>query len=179
MALDVNATTDEALALLAQLGASAGLLAHHAWVLQAANAISAALNAQAVPHDAQWLRMGAALHDAGKIVHPHEAHDPGARHEEAGQTLLLAHGVPSHWASCCVSHGAWQMPGLALEPSAVALADHLWRGAKPNDLELRVIDLAAERLACSRWQLFTPLDDAFEAIAANGPRRLAHAMACA
>ena len=172
MHLEFNADTDEALAMLAQLGASATLLAHHSFVLEAAKAISQAFDAMAVPHDAQWLRMGAALHDAGKILHPHEEHGPGAAHEAAGQVLLLAHGVPAHWASCCVSHGAWQTPGLALETCAVALADHLWRGARPADLELRVIDLAAERAGCSRWQMFGPLDEAFEAIAAEGPARL-------
>lgn len=172
MRLDLNADADEALVLLAQLGARTRLLAHHALVLQAADAISLALNALAVPHDAQWLRMGAALHDAGKILHPHEEHGPGTAHEAAGQALLLKQGVPAQWASCCVSHGAWQTPGLALEPCSVALADHLWRGARPADLELRVIDLAAERAGCSRWQLFGAMDDAFEAIAAEGPARL-------
>eukprot|EP01030_Chromulinospumella_sphaerica_P001838 gene1838-1803_t len=113
-------------------------------VLQAAQALSAALKAAAVAHDAQWMAMGAALHDVGKLLYVQEVSGPGSEHEAAGEALLLKAGVPAHLARCCVTHGQWQNCE-ALESLCVALADRLWRGARCPELELRVIDAAAER----------------------------------
>jgi hypothetical protein len=164
-------TPEDAWHGLALWGASPRLLHHHRVVLQAAQAISAGLHAAAVPHDAQWIVMGAALHDAGKLLFPHEVHGPGSQHEAAGEALLLQRGVPAHWARCCVTHGPWAASD-ALESLCVALADRLWRGSRCAELELCVVDAAAQRKGCDRWSIWAPLEDVFEAIAADGPARL-------
>jgi hypothetical protein len=61
---------------------------------------------------------------------------------------------------------------MTLEELLVALADKLWKGKRDQTLEQLVVDGVAARAAKDRWDLFTPLDDAFERIAAGGQERL-------
>ena len=122
--------------------------------------------------------MGAALHDVGKLLYVQELSGPGSQHEAAGEAWLLEAGVPAHWARCCVTHGQWHSCD-ALESLCVALADRLWRGERCPELELRLIDAAAERKGCDRWSIWSPLEDVFEAIAADGPARLQASSSCA
>jgi hypothetical protein len=84
--------------------------------------------------------------------------------------LLLAHGVQPDVARCCISHAAWNQPGVVLEEKTLALADRLWKGRRKQDLEL-MVDETALRLARSRWDVFPDLDAVFENIAAGGPER--------
>jgi hypothetical protein len=61
---------------------------------------------------------------------------------------------------------------VGLDELLVALADTLWKGVRRADLEERVVDLVADRLGATRWDVFIDLDTLFEAIAADGPSRL-------
>lgn len=170
-------TPEEALRLLRALGSPPRLLQHAALVGEAGEALLAALAPWGVGLDAAWVRAGIALHDAGKVLHPEELDAPGARHEAAGEALLRAHGVAPELARICRTHARWAAPDVALEELVVALADRLWKGVRHAPLEERVIDAVAARAGRSRWDLFTTLDDAFEAIAAGGADRLARSRA--
>ncbi|WP_457325050.1 HD domain-containing protein [Roseateles sp. P5_E11] len=122
--------------------------------------------------DSHLIELGAAVHDAGKILHPGELKGPGAIHERAGQDLLLAHGVDPRVARCCVTHAKWQLSGVTFEERSVALADKLWKGKRDEALELAVIDGVAMRLQVARWDIFERLDAIFEAIASEAESRL-------
>lgn len=163
---------EEAYALLRALGAKDRLLRHLALVGEAADGLDAAYRRLGLDFDARLIELGVAVHDAGKILHPDELDGPGSRHEAAGEVLLLKHGVQADVAGCCVSHAAWDAAGLSLEARTVALADKLWKGRREPELELLVIDGAAERLGVDRWEVFGELDSAFEAVAAEGDERL-------
>ena len=163
----------DAYALLARLGATRRLLTHLQLVGEAADELLAAYASLRAPVDARLIELGVAVHDAGKITHPSELDGPGSLHEAAGEALMLAHGVLPEVARSCVLHAAWDAPGLALETLSVALADKLWKGLREPALELRVIDSVAACLRVERWDVFEPLDSAFEQIAAGGDGRLA------
>lgn len=165
-------TVEDAFALLAELGASAHLIRHHALVVEAAEALLHGLAPYAATYDAQSVLLGAALHDAGKILHPMEMRGPGNRHEDAGRALLERHGHPT-LARFCVTHAAWDRDALELEDLLVALADKLWKGKRVEALETRVIQRLASALGRELWDVFTTADAAFERVAADGDRRLA------
>lgn len=166
-------TLADATALLHELGAPPRLVRHAELVSEAAEEIINLFAAHRVPFDRAWVRAGAALHDVGKIAHPAELERPGAEHEPAGEALLLRHDVAPHIARCCLSHAQWAKLECSLEELLVALADKLWKGARVQPLEQRVIDAAARALKKPLWDLFIPLDSGFEAIAAAAPARLA------
>jgi hypothetical protein len=163
---------NEAHDLLRRLRAPQHLLRHAQLVGEAADSLIAVYRQLGVACDITVIELGAAVHDAGKIVHPAELSGPGSRHEHAGQALMLKHGVQSEVAKCCISHSAWRDPDVTFEERTVALADKLWKGARDTDLELAVIDEAAFRLGVGRWDVFTRFDLAFEAIAAGADERL-------
>ena len=98
----------------------------------------------------------------------------GTRHQQAGEAILLAHGVQPEVARCCVSHGAgsWSRPEVTFEERIVALADKLWKGKRIAELELSIMDEIAIRLGISRPDIFEKLDATFEGIAAGGAERL-------
>lgn len=164
---------EEAHALLRELGAPERLLTHARLVGEAAEALIVRLGALRVPLDVRLVRFGAALHDAGKVLHPAELGGAGGRHELDGEQLLLAHGVDPAIARCCRSHARWTEMDCTLEELVVALADKLWKGARVAPLEERVIDQVADQLGVGRWDVFVALDTAFEEIAAGGAERLA------
>jgi len=164
----------DAYELLRSLGAPERLIRHAQLVGEAADQLMSALQALGVAFDARTVELGAVLHDAGKIQQAQEFSESGSLHQEAGQALLLVHGVRPEVARCCASHGhgAWSQPGVSFEELVVALADKLWKGRREAALELMVIDEVAARLGVSRWDLFERLDTVFEEIAAGGPERL-------
>ena len=166
-------STAEACTLLLELGAPPRLMRHAELVSEAAVALLALLAQHGVRPDAGWLLAGAALHDAGKVLHPAELAGPGAEHEPAGEALLLSHGVAPHIARCCRSHAQWASLECALEELLVALADKLWKGVRVPKLELRTIEAVAASLGRPLWDLFVALDSGFEAIAATANDRLA------
>jgi len=163
---------NDAYNLLSQLGAPERLLRHAQLVGEAADSLIGAYRELGVEFNAAVIELGAAIHDAGKIVHPEELSGPGSRHEWAGQALMLRHGVQPEVAKCCVSHAAWRNADVTFEERTVALADKLWKGKRETDLELAVIDEAAIRLDVGRWDVFDRLDLAFETIAASADERL-------
>jgi hypothetical protein len=165
-------TVDDALATLDALGAAPRLVTHGRLVAEAALELLAACRTLGLSVDESWVRAGAVLHDAGKIVHPTELDAPGALHEDAGEQLLLAHGVDARIARCCVSHAAWRRVPCSLEELLVALADALWKGVRRPELEAKVIDEIARQSAANRWSAFVDLDSCFERIADAGAERL-------
>ena len=173
-ALDPSLAPAEALALLVELGASPWLVRHHELVLEAATILCDRLARElGVAFDRRDVLAGAALHDAGKIVHPAEMSEAGSAHEPAGERLLLDHGIPVRLARFCVTHAAWDQPNLALEDLLVALADKLWKGKRIDDLERLVAEAITRATRREAWDVFSALDAICEAIATAGPARLA------
>lgn len=162
----------DAYRLLEILDAPPRLLRHLQLVGEAADDLLEAYATLALPCDARWIELGAAVHDAGKILHPNELDGPGSRHEPTGEAMLLMQGVDSKVAHCCVSHGAWSADKVSFEELSVALADKLWKGKREEALELLVIDGAAKKLGRERWDIYAELDTAFEHIASGASDRL-------
>lgn len=166
-------TPAEACSLLASLGASPWLVRHHELVVEAAELLTRRLSRELkVPFEREVVLLGAALHDAGKVLHPSEMHKPGHQHEPAGQALLLSRGVPERLARICVTHASWQREDLTLEELLVALADKLWKGRREPELEARVMKRVAQLTGRTEWQVFDPLDAICEAVAEDGDERL-------
>ena len=170
-------TPRAALDLLGVLGASPWLVRHHELVLEAAVLICDQLaRSWSLPFDRAAVLAGAALHDAGKIVHAEEMRAPGSEHEAAGRELLLGRGVPAGLARFCVTHAAWGAPDCTIEDRLVALADKLWKGTRDEAARpapLHAIAVAAGRPA---WAVFATLDAICEAVAADGRARLARSL---
>ena len=165
-------TREDAYRLLAELGAPGRLLLHVRLVGEAAELLIEAYSDLGLAFDARLIRLGVAVHDAGKITWPGELEGPGSMHEPAGETLLLSHGAQPDVARCCVTHAKWEGEDVSFEERSVALADKLWKGKRDESLELAVIDDVAAKLRLGRWDVFTRLDGVFEEIAFDGPGRL-------
>lgn len=166
-------TPETALQLLRDLGAPPRLVRHVELVGEAADDLIAALTAQGVVLDGEFVRVGVVLHDVGKVLHAQELSASGSMHEAAGEALLIAKGVSPDVARVCRSHAQWATMTVRFEELLVALADALWKGVRRPALEQRVIAEAAARKGVATWDLFVALDTAFEAIAADGDARLA------
>lgn len=166
------ATVEEAHNLLKRLGASDQLLLHLKLVGLAAAEILSSLECFDLDLDEDFVRIGAAIHDAGKIVYPNELENPGTQHESAGEKLLLEANVQPAIARCCLSHARYNVMAVSLEELLVALSDKLWRGKRDRQLELRVVDAIAEKLGRERWDIFCELDESFEEVASKGDGRL-------
>jgi len=165
-------TVPDAFALLNRLGAPPRLLTHLRLVGEAADALIPNIQGVGVPLDAEFVRLGVAVHDAGKILHPGELDGYGSDHEPDGERLLIEHGVEPRFARCCLSHARWAEMHCSLEELLVALADKLWKGVRHAELERRVIEAAAQEAGREFWDLFVDLDTGFEEIAAGGAERL-------
>lgn len=177
MTLDGPITPTRALSLLAELGASPWLVRHHELVLEAATQRCELLRGRFdVAFDRELVLIGAALHDAGKIIHPEETREPGHMHESAGERLLIEHGLGPHLARFCVTHASWDRSGIVIEDLLVALADKLWKGKRDDDLERRVADAIARGVTREVWDIFETLDSICEEIADAGPARLARSV---
>lgn len=158
--------------ILEALGAPRRLITHGQLVLEAADELLHVLRDLGIDVDHRLVRAGAMLHDAGKILHPTELTSAGTSHEEAGEAMLLAHGVDPNVARCCVTHAQWPSFDCTLEELLVALADALWKGVRRDPIERRVIDEVARRLGGDAWESFVALDGCFERVAEGGPGRL-------
>jgi hypothetical protein len=165
-------TRADAYRLLEQLGATKRLLLHLQLVGEAADLLIAGYKQLGIPFHGKLIELGVAVHDAGKIKHPAELEAPGSLHEREGQAMLLAQGVQPEVARCCISHAAWNGPGVSFEEQSVALADKLWKGKREAELELLVIDAAASKLGVERWDVYPQLDLLFESIASDASERL-------
>ncbi|RKS06844.1 HD domain-containing protein [Nocardiopsis sp. Huas11] len=124
--------------------------------------------------DTEAVRFGAAVHDIGKTVHPEELSAPGHRHEPAGERLLLDRGTPPRLARFCATHRDWAQADREPEDLLVSLADKVWKGARKEDLELRVVRWIAHEEGRPAWEVFAGLDDALRALAEGADERLAH-----
>ncbi len=159
--------------LLKSLGAPERLMMHLQLVGEAADQLLDGLQELSVACDAEFVRVGVAIHDAGKIMHPRELLHAGRAHEEAGQALLLAAGAPSALARCCVSHARYDDMPVSFEELLIALSDKLWKGKRVDALEQRIVEQVAQQRDEPVWSIFGDLDDLFEAIAEEGTKRLA------
>lgn len=175
--LPALAGPDQALALLVTLGANDRLVRHHALVAEAATELVDRLRSGLTDaFDRDLVLLGAALHDAGKIVHPRELQAPGHDHEAAGRALLIERGVAPTVARFCVTHAAWADGACTLEDLLVALADKLWKGTRDEALEARALHAIAVATGRPAWAVFATLDAICEAVAADGPARLARSL---
>jgi HD superfamily phosphodiesterase len=162
--------------LLLELGAPDRLLQHVKLVGEVAEILILQFQKLGLVFDVDWIRLGVAFHDVGKILHSSELVEKGTQHEAAGEMMLLAQGVEPKIARCCRSHGQWSQLDCAFEELVVALADNLWKGKRNNELENQVIGLAATMGGQDYWNVFVDLDSGFEQVAADGDRRLARSM---
>lgn len=158
--------------LLDELNAPSSLKVHVRLVAEAADLLLDHLADLGVVLDDEFVRIGVAIHDVGKIAFPAELREKGAQHEAEGQRMLLSMGVEPRIARCCVSHAQFETMECSTEELIVALSDKLWKGNRNSKLELRVIDAIAARVGQARWDVFEPLDRQFEAIASAGHERL-------
>ena len=166
----------DAYTLLERLGASSRLILHLQLVGEAAEELLSNLELFDLDLDKDFIRLGVAVHDAGKIIHKNELSGKGNLHEPAGEKLLLKAGVQAEVARCCLSHARYETMEVSLEELLVALSDKLWKGKREEPLELRVIDQVAEKLNKERWDIFSELDEIFEKIASQGDERLSRSI---
>jgi hypothetical protein len=166
-------SVEAAINLLRSLGAPPRLVRHGEIVASVAGLLSDVVADLGVSHDARQVEIGAALHDAGKILHLDELQGPGNQHETAGEILLLGHGVSPQIARFCRTHGVVSDPTLTLEDHLVIAADHLWKGKRSNSIESSITNEVARRLGTDVWQAFLSLDPFFEQIASGADERLA------
>lgn len=72
----------------------------------------------------------------------------------------------------CKSYAQWNKTDK-LEELLIALADKLWKGNRNQELELKVIDLIAEKKNTDRWSVYIQkLIYSFESIADEATLRL-------
>ncbi len=83
------ASKTEAENLLASIGAPRRLMRHVELVGEAAELLLSCLGGEGVELDAELIRVGVVLHDAGKTLYPQELDGGGSEHEPAGESLLL------------------------------------------------------------------------------------------
>jgi hypothetical protein len=121
--------------------------------------------------DQRAVCIGAATHDIGKAIYPEELSQPGNRHEEAGEKLLIALGYTEAQARFARTHGRWQETDQ-LEDLLVALADKIWKGTREEALELKLAEAVAEKLHQETWQIYIKLDDIITPIADDADERL-------
>ena len=169
-------SVEDAYKLLQDLDASSHLIQHVKLVAEAAEILIFQFQQLNLLFDPNWIRLGVAFHDTGKILYPIELVDRGNRHEAAGEQLLLDRGIDPKIARCCRSHGQWNQMECSFEELAVALADCLWKGKRNVELEHLTISRAAQRLNQDYWDVFVKLDDLFEEIASGGQLRLARSL---
>lgn len=163
---------DDAYKLLRSLGAPDHLLTHVTLVGEAADLLIEKFAELDLSIDFEFIRIGVAIHDSGKIVHTSEMTGPGSEHEPEGQRMLISEGVPENIARCCMSHARWSEMECSLEELIIALSDKLWKGKRVEPLERLVIDRIASKLNKERWDIFQDLDSHFELIATGGDDRL-------
>jgi hypothetical protein len=157
---------------LQTLGASTHLITHVKLVGEAAELLLAELDRLAICVDTDFIRLGVAFHDAGKILHLTELSAKGNRHEADGERLLIEHGVDPVLARCCRSDGQWPQIECSIEELLVALADTLWKGKRNSQLEELVTQRLATHFDRDYWDLFIHLGDCYDRIAADGHLRL-------
>ncbi len=163
---------EDAYKFLQDLDAPSDLIQHVKLVAEAAEILILQFEQLNLSFDPEWIRLGVAFHDIGKILYPAELNKRGNQHEAAGEQLLLDRGIDPKIARCCRSHGQWNQMECSFEELAVALADCLWKGNRNVELEHLMISRSAQILNQDYWDVFIKLDDLFEEIARSGDLRL-------
>lgn len=120
--------------------------------------------------------IGAALHDAGKVLHQNEITGAGNWHERDGEKMLISLGVAPEFAKFCLTSAQWCSDDTGVEDWLVALADTLWKGCRKQQLEASVIAAIAEQTGKDFWDIFIPADSLFEEIADRGNERLSRSV---
>ena len=166
---------DRVAELLSELGSPPRLAAHLRAVHDVAHQLVDWVEQgyPAVTFDREAVLFGAATHDVGKAVHVSELSGPGAAHEEAGQTLLLDHGVSRELARFAATHASWAEPCVGLEDLLVSLADKIWKNKRVPDLEDLVVARLAEATGRAAWEEFIALDGVLARIGDGSDERLA------
>jgi hypothetical protein len=161
--------------LLSDLGSPQRLAAHLRAVHDVAHELVDWVEGRypALSFDREAVLFGAATHDVGKAVHVSELSGPGSAHEDAGQALLLSHGVNPDLARFAATHASWTRPDASLEDLLVSLADKIWKNKRVPDLE----DLIVARLSATTgqpaWEEFIALDEVLSRIGDRADERLA------
>ena len=166
----VNA--ENAFQLLDELNAPKRLIHHAELVLECAEIILSLLDDVGVNLDAELVRIGAIIHDIGKIIYPVELNRSGKQHCLAGKRLLLEKGVSEQIAEICVSHDDIWTDTDSLETLVVILADKLWKGKRNQDLENQFVRSVAKLLNRDYWSVYIMIDKKFEDIANQSHDRL-------
>jgi hypothetical protein len=162
--------------VLEALHAPPRLLAHLALVHEVAYEL---LDGMAVawpdlPIDREAVLIGAAVHDAGKMVHRDELRQPGTKHEDDGPDILVQQGLPASIARFARTHGQWASePSATLEDLIVALADQLWIGKRDQSLEDTIIGRLAEFSNLPLWSAFATFDEIELEVLEGAGRRFA------
>ena len=125
-----------------------------------------------LPLEEEVVHLGAAIHDIGKTVHPHELTEPGHSHEPAGRKLLLEHGWPEKLARFSVTHAGDFGGNDQLEDLLVAAADKVWKGKRDDALEQVLVHRIAALSRQELWQVWMTLDDILTRLAEQAPERL-------
>jgi len=115
---------------------------------------------------------GAATHDIGKAVNRGELGGPGEQHGDSGYDLLVAQDIPALYARFTRTHARWDDPAATLEDLLVAWADSLWRGGRPEDLEMRIARTIEQVVGQELWRVFIVLDDLATDIGEDADARL-------
>jgi hypothetical protein len=122
--------------------------------------------------DEPAVHLGAAIHDIGKVIHPHELMEPGDSHEEAGRRLLLEHGWSEASARFTVTHGCKLGANDPLEDLLVAIADNIWKGTRNEALEQALVAHIAHLSGQEPWRVWLTLDDVLSDLAEPAGERL-------
>ncbi|WP_030160928.1 HD domain-containing protein [Streptomyces sp. NRRL S-244] len=166
---------DRVAELLSELGSPPRLAAHLRAVHDVAHQLVEWVEHRypAVVFDREAVLFGAATHDIGKTVHVSELSRPGSAHEEAGRTLLLAHGVSPKLARFAETHASWTNSRAGLEDLLVSLADKIWKNKRVPDLEDLVVARLAAATGRAAWEEFIALDEVLARIGDGADGRLA------
>ncbi|MEU6226700.1 HD domain-containing protein [Streptomyces sp. NPDC047042] len=127
----------------------------------------------AVTVDREAVLFGAATHDIGKTVHVAELSRPGSAHEEAGQTLLLEHGVSPEFARFAATHASWTRSDVGPEDLLVSLADKIWKNKRVPELEDLFVAGMTEATGRPAWEEFLALDEILSRLGNEADERLA------
>jgi putative nucleotidyltransferase with HDIG domain len=174
--VQVEPLPPEVSALLSRVGASPRLVAHLTLVHDVTCHLVARLDTlwPTLHYDRDAVRLGAALHDIGKAVHPEELTHPGHRHELAGEQVLRAQGFSKSLARFARTHEQWsEVAVVQPEDLLVAVADRWWRGRRDDPLEATIGRWIAGETQAAAWQVFADLDNIAADITADADARLA------
>ncbi|VEP18818.1 HD domain-containing protein [Hyella patelloides LEGE 07179] len=167
-------TPREIYAFLQQQKAPERLIKHHKLVVEATEEIITDLKTNFPNLDCNYSQVliGAAIHDAGKIIFNNEIYKSGNRHELEGEQYLINLGIPPHIAKFCRTHAHWNDPDNTIEDLLVAVADVLWKGCRNEQLENLVISRISNLMEKDFWDVFLIVDSLFEKVSDCGIDRL-------